>query len=95
QFEFQFFLAVANYGSLKSVPSNSTIFKWNNKSRNFFLEHQPLPTIGAYDWTHFTVADYHFLVVANAFTGESTLAFSVLYIWQGDKWVEFQTMEAS
>ncbi|CAG5130375.1 unnamed protein product, partial [Candidula unifasciata] len=140
----QFFLAVANYGINPSIPSNSTIFKWNKVRKKFhkyqdivtytardveafeinghsylavanhaqgdnnqidsivykwssrerqFLEHQRLLTIGAYDWTHFTVDGYHFLAVANAFSGLTTLVFSVLYFWQNSSWIQFQTLE--
>ena len=68
------------------------IYKWEEASRQF-LEKQRIMTVGAYDWTHFAVDGFHFLVVANAFNGLSTLIDSALYFFQEGNFVQFQTME--
>ncbi|XP_076452166.1 thrombospondin-type laminin G domain and EAR repeat-containing protein-like [Babylonia areolata] len=142
----QFFLAVANYGSSTTLPTNSTIYKWRKRRKKFqtyqhlptwtardiehfsiqgqhylavanhaegdknmidsviykwdeesrdFQEHQRIMTVGAYDWTHFAVDGFHFLIVANAFNGRSTLIDSALYFFQGGIFVQFQTMETN
>lgn len=72
--------------------TDSIVYKWNATNRRF-EEHQAIPTIGAYDWTHFTVDQFHFLAVANAFDGLSTRIFSAIYFWQMERFVQFQTME--
>lgn len=63
-FQFQFFLAVANYGKTPNVQGNSTIFKWH-KRRKRFKEYQIIPTWTARDFEHFVINDEHFLAVAN------------------------------
>ncbi|XP_041374833.1 thrombospondin-type laminin G domain and EAR repeat-containing protein-like [Gigantopelta aegis] len=88
------YLAVANYEKGDDTHINSYIYVWNWRKRKF-EEHQKLMTIGAYDWTHFTVNGFHFLALANAFNGMSTLLYSVIYFWQDDKFVMFQTMETN
>ena len=70
------------------------IYKWEEASRQF-LEKQRIMTVGAYDWTHFAVDGFHFLVVANAFNGLSTLIDSALYFFQEGNFVQFQTMEVT
>ncbi len=71
---------------------DSVIYKWD-QSQRLFTEFQSIMTVGAYDWTHFMVNGFHFLAVANAFNGLTTLIDSVLYFWQNDGFVQFQTME--
>lgn len=63
-FQFQFFLAVANYGKDSRVQGNSTIFKWH-KRRKRFKEFQIIPTWTARDFEHFVMNDKHYLAVAN------------------------------
>lgn len=63
-----------------------------------FSESQMLPTVGAYDWTHFHVEEYHFLVVANSFTGppeSSTRLASVIHFWQNGQFLPFQSLMVS
>ncbi|KAK6165532.1 hypothetical protein SNE40_022446 [Patella caerulea] len=88
------YLAVANHAEGDSNDVESSIYQWN-KGKKRFEEKQTIPTIGAYDWTHFTVDGFHFLVVANAFNGLTTLVYSVIYFWQNDQLVQFQTMETN
>ena len=73
---------------------DSTILKWNTKSRKF-EQFQAITTIGAYDWTYFSVRGYQFLSIAQAFNGLTTLMESVIYVYQTDKFVPFQTLEVS
>lgn len=63
-FQFQFFLAVANYGKDSKVQGNSTIFKWH-KRRKRFKEFQIIPTWTARDFEHFVMNGEHYLAVAN------------------------------
>lgn len=86
-----------SYKSIFSGPKqevDSVILKWERKSRRFEV-FQTITTIGAYDWTYFSVQDYHFLAVAQAFNGKTTLMESVIYILQKDKFLPFQTLEVS
>ena len=85
-----------NYFFLSYTGTNqivdSAILKWNTKSRKF-ESFQPITTIGAYDWTFFSVKGYQFLAVAQAFNGLTTLMESVIYVFQEGKFVPFQTLE--
>ncbi|CAL1529443.1 unnamed protein product [Lymnaea stagnalis] len=76
----QFFLAVANYGSLKSVPSNSTIFKWNKKSRKFVV-YQNIQTYTARDIEAFEINGDYYLAIANHAQNGNSLIDSVVYKW--------------
>lgn len=73
---------------------DSVIYVWNEKLK-LFQEQQKILTIGAYDWTYFYVEGYHFLAVAQAFNGISTLIDSSIYVFQNNKFYLFQTMEVS
>ncbi|BFZ21725.1 hypothetical protein BsWGS_24764 [Bradybaena similaris] len=88
------YLAIANHAEGDNNQIDSIVYKWSSKER-LFLEHQRLLTIGAYDWTYFTVDGYHFLAVANAFSGLTTLVFSVVYFWQNSSWIQYQTLETN
>ena len=74
---------------------SSTLFAWNVTSLRF-VERQRLPTVGAYDWTHFRLDGYHLLVVANSFSGpprRTTRVDSVIYFWQSGSFLPFQTLQ--
>ncbi|KAL8587413.1 hypothetical protein ACOMHN_062146 [Nucella lapillus] len=90
----QHYLAVANHAQGDKNLVDSVIYRWQEDSRDF-REHQRIMTVGAYDWTHFSVGGFHFLAVANAFNGRSTLIHSVLYLFQKGVFVQFQTMETN
>ena len=66
--------------------------KWNRKSRQFET-FQEISTVGAYDWTYFRVREYHFLAIAQAFNGRTTLMESVIYVFQSNRFLRFQTIE--
>lgn len=68
------------------------ILKWDKKERKF-VPFQEILTTGAYDWTYFRVQEYHFLAIAQAFNGKTTLMDSVIYVLQNDKFLPFQTIE--
>ena len=72
--------------------TTSTIYKWNMKTKRF-LSFQNISTIGAYDWTYFSAEGYHFLALAQAFDGKTTLIDSRIYVFQNDEFLLFQTME--
>ena len=87
-----FYIYIYSTGANQVV--DSTILKWNTKSRKFETVQQ-ITTIGAYDWTYFSVRGYQFLAVAQAFNGLTTLMESVIYVYQKDTFVPFQTLEVS
>ncbi|XP_071148872.1 thrombospondin-type laminin G domain and EAR repeat-containing protein-like [Mytilus edulis] len=88
------FLAVANHAKGSSQDVESVIYKWNPSSQ-LFKEFQSIMTTGAYDWTYFTVEGYHFLALAQAFNGITTLFESRIYVFQKNGFYLFQTMETN
>ncbi|KAL5006179.1 hypothetical protein ScPMuIL_017337 [Solemya velum] len=88
------FLVVANHAKGSTQEVDSIIYKWNKREKKF-KEHQAIPTVGAYDWTYFTVDSYQFLAVAQAFNGLSTMIDSRIFLRQGDQFIQFQTMETN
>ncbi|KAK3083162.1 hypothetical protein FSP39_015455 [Pinctada imbricata] len=88
------FLAVANHARGRSQSVDSIIYKWNRKERRF-REHQVIPTVGAYDWTYFTVNNFHFLAVAQAFDGLTTLLDSKIFVLQNNEFIFFQAIETT
>ncbi|CAH1789672.1 unnamed protein product [Owenia fusiformis] len=88
------YIAVANHAKGQENKINSIIYKWDKKMRKF-RSIQEIPTVAAYDWTHFVLDGYHFLVVANAFNGVTTRIDSTLYVWQSGQFVQFQTFETT
>lgn len=73
----------------------SPIFRWDEGERKF-VQYQTVVTVGAQDWTHFEVEGNHFLVVANAFSTQSTATTrlnSSIYFWQNDRFFLFQNIE--
>ncbi|XP_059175255.1 thrombospondin-type laminin G domain and EAR repeat-containing protein-like [Physella acuta] len=94
QIEGDHYLVVANHARDNDNHVNSTVYKWA-PTLGLFIEFQSLPTLGAFDWTHFTVDKYHFLVVANAFDNNSTWILSSVYIWHSGQWVLFQSIQTT
>ncbi|XP_061599449.1 thrombospondin-type laminin G domain and EAR repeat-containing protein-like [Cololabis saira] len=87
------YLAVANHRQGNNNHTiDSVIYKWSKSTKSFEV-HQKLPTLGAYDWEFFTVGQYHFLVVANAFDGVTTSVDSVIYVWVDGTFQIFQTVK--
>ena len=76
------FLAFANlYGDINKYKTSSVIFKMDESTGRFTL-YQTLQTRGAYDLEYFSIADKHFLAVANYYDGTRQLD-SVIYQWNG------------
>lgn len=75
-----------------SQEVDSIVYKWNERTE-LFEEYQAIMTIGAYDWTYFSVEGYHFLALAQAFNGITTLFESRIYVFQKNGFYLFQTME--
>ncbi|XP_048776512.2 thrombospondin-type laminin G domain and EAR repeat-containing protein-like isoform X2 [Ostrea edulis] len=88
------YLAVANHAKGTSQKVDSEIYKWSTKLRRFEL-FQSILTTGAYDWTHFLVNGYHFLAVAQAFDGFSTLTDSSIFVLQDKKQMAPQISRSS
>ena len=89
--------------------SLSVVYEWvddrKGQGQGRFKDIQSLEVIGARDWTHFTVDNYHFLVVASAGSQSSTSSssssslssslhqYAVVYLWQSGRFIPFQTIE--
>ena len=84
------FATICSTGSSTNI--DSIIYQWDFKKK-MFVQAQSIPTVAAYDWTHFVVSGNHFLVVANAFNGRTTRVESVIYFWEDGKFVHFQSIE--
>ena len=71
------FLAFANYhGDIFKYKTGSMIYKMNERTGKFNL-YQTLQTRGAYGLEYFSIADKHFLAVANYYDGTHLLDSSV------------------
>ena len=83
------FLAFANYyGDINKYKTSSMIYKMDKSTGRFTL-HQTLQTRGAYGLEYFSIANKHFLAVANHYDGTYQLD-SVIYQWNGRMFVVFQ-----
>ena len=88
------FLAFANYRNNTSVSIFSIVYKWNQGKLEVF---QKLPTHGAVDCKfHSSKTGQIFLVFANYYTpGEGFNVKSVVYKWDGRRFVFAQNVQAS
>ena len=85
------FLAFANYhGDIRKRKTSSMIYKRDESTGKFIL-YQTLQTRGAYDLEYFSIADKHFLAVANHYDGTYLLD-SVIYQWSRKLFVAFQNI---
>jgi len=85
------FLAFSNYhGDINKHKTISMIYKMDESTGRFTL-YQTLQTRGAYGLEYFSIADKHFLAVANHYDGTHLLD-SVIYQWNGKMFVVFQTI---
>ena len=85
------FLAFANYhGDIKKYKTSSMIYKMDKSTGRLSL-YQTLQTRGAYDLEYFSIANKHFLAVANLYDGTYRLDSSV-YQWNGTLFVDFQKL---
>ena len=83
------FLAFTNfYGDINKHKTSSVIYKMDESTGRFTL-YQTLQTRGAYGLEYFSIADKHFLAVANRYDGTYQLD-SVIYQWNGKMFVVFQ-----
>ena len=83
------FLAFANHhGDINKYKTSSVIFKMDESTGRFTL-YQTLQIRAAYDLEYFSIADKHFLAVANYYDGTHQLE-SVIYQWNGKLFVDLQ-----
>ena len=83
------FLAFANHhGDISKSKTISMIYKMDESTGRFTL-YQTLHIRGARGLEYFSIADKHFLAVANRFDGTYQLD-SVVYQWNGKLFVVFQ-----
>ena len=88
------FLAFANYhGDIKKHKTGSTIYKMDNSTGRLSL-YQTLQTRGAFDLEYFSIANKHYLAVANHYDGTARLD-STVYQWNGKLFVDFQKLSTN
>ena len=88
------FLAFANcHGDIKKYKTGSMIYKMDNSTGRLSL-YQTLQTRGAYDLEYFSIANKHFLAVANHWDGTYRLD-STVYQWNGTLFVDFQKLSTN
>ena len=88
------FLAFANYhGDIKKYKTGSMIYKMDNSTGRLSL-YQTLQTRGAHDLEFFSIANKHFLAVANHYDGTNRLD-STVYQWNGKLFVDFQKLSTN
>ena len=88
------FLAFANqHGDIKKFKTGSTIYKMDNSTGRLSL-YQTLQTRGAFDLEYFSIANKHFLAVANLYDGTYRLD-STVYQWNGKLFVDFQKLSTN
>ena len=84
------FLAFANYrGDTDGFITDSYIYKLDDSTEKFLL-HQRIDTIGGRHIEYFTIANKHYLAVANRYNGVTGHLDSVIYQWNGKKFTPFQ-----
>ena len=89
------FLAFANFGSdTERFSTDSFIYKLSDSTGKFFL-FQTIGTTGARSIEYFTIADRHYLAVANRKNGSTSRLNSVIYQWNGHQFVFFQKIAAN
>ena len=86
------FLAFANnFGDKNGYKTSSFIYKLNNSTGNF-SHYQSINTKGGRHIEYFTIADKHYLAVANRYNGVKSRLNSVIYQWDGQQFVVFQNL---
>ena len=89
-----FFLAFANYhGYIKKYKTSSMIYKMDKSTGRLSL-YQTLQTRGAFGLEYFSIANKHFLAVANRYDGTYRLD-STVYQWNGKLFVDFQKLSTN
>ena len=83
-----FLVFANNHGDIKKHKTSSMIYKMDESTGGFTL-YQTLQTRGAFGLEYFSIADKHFLAVANHYDGTHLLD-SVIYQWNGKLFVVFQ-----
>jgi hypothetical protein len=84
------YLVVANNHTAGTFDIDSTVYRWNGST---FVPFQSIPTRGASGWKYFAMGGDSYLVVAN--NGGNYKNYnvdSVIYRWDGAKFVAFQSI---
>ena len=86
------FLAFANYeAGDEQFQTDSFIYKLNDSTAKFSL-YQTIHTSGGSGIEYFTIADKHYLAVANRKNGTTSRLNSVIYKWNGKQFLVFQNI---
>ena len=88
------FLAFGNFvGDIKGYKTSSMIYKMDNSTGRLSL-YQTLQTRGAHGLEYFSIANKHFLAVANHYYATYRLD-STVYQWNGKLFVDFQKLSTN
>ena len=89
------FLAFANFrGDKNGYKTSSSIYKLYVSTGKFSLN-QSIDTTGGRHIEYFTIADKHYLAVANRYDGVTSRLNSVIYKWDGQQFVAFQNLQTN
>ena len=85
------FLTFGNYnGDIQKHKTSSVVYKMDEPTEKFTL-YQTLQTRGVHSVEYFSIADKHFLAVANYWDGTYQLD-SVVFQWNGQRFMVFQKL---
>ena len=79
-----------HHGDIYKYKTSSVVYKMDEPTEKFTL-YQTLQTRGAYGVEHFSIADKHFLAVAQFWDGTHQLD-PVVFQWNGQRFVVFQKL---
>lgn len=86
------FLAFASHRTNTGFNTKSFIYKMDDSTGRFSL-YQTIVTNAAYHFEYFSINNKHYLAVANFKNGVSYKLDSVVYQWNGQKFVPFQNIK--
>jgi len=72
--------AMAHFYDSRSHVLNSSVYRWSLDTQSF-VEHQAIPTVGAWDMSTFEVGGSWYLAVASFFDGHSRKLNSTIHRW--------------
>ena len=90
----QFLVFANSYSDTEYHNTESFIYKLNESTGKFFL-YQTIDTSGAGDIEYFTIADKHYLAVANGYNGDTYQLNSVIYQWNEHQFVALQNISTN
>ncbi|XP_014663788.1 PREDICTED: thrombospondin-type laminin G domain and EAR repeat-containing protein-like [Priapulus caudatus] len=86
------YLAVANYAKDGHTQMASVIYRFE-KRKSLFYPFKTVISMGAMDWTHFSIDGTGYLALANSFDGMTTQVYSAIYKLENGRPIEMQRIE--